>query len=118
MPLVGRIVDVDRYRTAQDIAVVAPDKHLLAIDLPDMLTIQRVEIPSGQRRVHRLVREVITSIRCLGTDLFNGLEVVRTKVKACPGRKEDIAVVEDLAEGDLGCIFEREFVWPGLRIVL
>src|SRR5206468_9247885 len=48
---VSRIIDVYGYRTAEDVAIVAPDQHFSASDVPGMDPIERMEVPAGLVRI-------------------------------------------------------------------
>ena len=81
LPVVGRVVDVDGGRTAQDIAVVPPHQHLHAVHIPGIDARERVEVPAGVVRVLRRVREVITTVRILHRNWLVRLQVVGAEVQ-------------------------------------
>ena len=69
LPAVGGVVDVHRHRPAEHVAVIAPHEHFLAVDVPGVDAVERMEIPAGLIGVLGGVRQVIAPVAILDDDL-------------------------------------------------
>ena len=116
-PAVGRVVDVDGRGAAQDVAVIPPHHHLPAVHVPRDLARERVEIPAGVLRVLRRMREVIRAVLGLDRNLPVTLEAVGAEVKLRAGGKENVSVLQDVAEGDALSVRKRQAARPGAAVV-
>ena len=95
----------------------SPHQHLDAIHVP------RLHAISGWKyrrviRVLRRVREVIGTIRVLHGHRMVALEVVSAQVELRAGGEEDIAILQDDAEGDLLRLGKLGAVGPGVAAIL
>ena len=115
--VVRGVVDVDGDWSADDVAVVSPDEHFLAVDLPGVDSVQGMEIPTGGAGVGRGVGDVVFAVQALDGDLAVGLEFVRAEVELVEGGEEDVSVAQDDTECDLGGFREVFGVGPGLAVV-
>jgi hypothetical protein len=114
---VDGVVDVDRRGAAPDIAVVAPDEHFFAVDIPGMNAVEGVEVPAWVFRVLGCVRKVVLAFSILYGDRLVGLQVVRTAEQFGARGEQNVAILEDDTEGDLAALGKGGTVWPGAAII-
>ena len=116
-PAVGRIVDVDGCRPAQDVAVIPPHQHLPAAHSPRDNARNGMKVPPGIGRVLRCMRDVVRAVLCLHRNLTATPEIVSAKVKLRARRKENVPIPKDVAEGDTLGVGKCQAAWPGAAVV-
>ena len=65
LPVVDRVIDVDRHRASLHVAVVAPHQHLHAVDDPRVDAAQWMEVPARVLRVLGSVRDIVAAVAAL-----------------------------------------------------
>ena len=116
-PAVGRVVDVDRGRAADDVAVISPHHHLRAVDVPRNNAGERVEVPAGEFRVLGCMRDVIRAVLGLHRDLLVRLQVVGAEVQLRARGEENVSILQNVAERDARGVGKRGAVRPGVPVV-
>ena len=94
LPTVRGVIDIHRHRPTEHVAVIAPHEHFLAVDVPSVNAIERMEVPAGLLGILGRVGPVVAAIAMLDDNLAMRLEVVGAQEELLPGGEENVSVLQ------------------------
>lgn len=117
LAVVGGVVDVDRRRAADHIAVIPPHEHFWTVHIPRVFAREAVEVPAGPVGVLGRMWDVVAAVYILHRDLFVRFQVVRAEVQLRESAEENISILQNAAKQDVACVGKRYAARPGAAVV-